>query len=248
MLVAEDEPERSGAPDLPEARVSLHGNERGKLAEVIYRLPAVSAEEALAFAYDDVERRLLRWQIETGRGMALAGWRIADLAHQARWRCTAFRPSALTLDGAALGPIDADLAPLVELFRRARNAPDPASRLMAAFALLDAAASGDPALTRSGADDFRVTQEILIHAGALAWPEPLADLGLAALVALLRPHHDRLLGPRGVLAPVPLDLAAQKRLAMLANLADLVAHRLLVAEIRGRAAGVPARAAEAAEV
>ncbi len=98
------------------------------------------------------------------------------------------------------------------------------------------------------AADFRVTQEILIHSGGLAWPEPLADLSLAALVTLLRPHHDRLLGPRGVLAPAALDLPAQKRLAVLANLTDLVAHRLLIAETRARAAGVPARAAEAAEV
>ncbi|MBB5221912.1 hypothetical protein HNP73_001848 [Amaricoccus macauensis] len=248
VLVADDAPEQSGAPDLPEARVSLHGNERGKLAEVIYRLPAATGEEALTLAYEDVERRLLRWQVATGRGMAIAGWRIADLAHQARWRCTAFRPSALALDDAALGPVDADLAPLAELFRRARNAPDPASRLMAAFALLDAAVSGNPALARSGAADFRVTQEILIHSGGLAWPEPLADLSLAALVTLLRPHHDRLLGPRGVLAPAALDLPAQKRLAVLANLADLVAHRLLISETRARAAGVPARSAEAAEV
>lgn len=234
LLIAGEPGEISAAPALPEARLSLHGNAAGKLAEVIYRLPAAAAEEALARAHGDIRRRLLRWQAEIGRGMAIAGWRIADLAHQARWRSTPFRPSAVKVEDAALGPLDADLAPLAELFQRARNAPDPASRLLAAFAVLHAAAE-HPALARSGAGAFRVTQEMLIHSGALAWPEPLEDLDLAGLTAALRPHHDRLLSPSGTLAPMAEDLAAQRRLAMLANLADLVAHRLILAEIRARA-------------
>lgn len=248
-IVADGEaPERSAAPALPEARVSFHGNAQGKLAEVIYRLPAVSAEMALAEAHEDVQGRLLRWQAETGRGMAIAGWRVADLAHEARWRCTSFRPSAMALDLAALGPLDADLAPLAELSQRARNAPDPASRLMAAFAVLHGAAE-QAALASCAAGEFRVSLEMLVHAGATAWPEPLEGLELAALVAVLRPHHDRLLAPGGVLAPAPLELAAQRRLAVLANLADLVAHRLILAEIRARAVGsaAPQRRAAAAE-
>jgi len=225
--------ELSAGPDLPGARVSFHGNEAGKLAEVIYRLQAASHEQALAQAHGDVQRRLLRWLAEIGRGMAIAGWRIADPAHGARWRCTPFRPSAMRADHIPLEPVAADLAPVLELFQRARNAPDAASRLLAAFAVLHLATS-HPAMAGADAAGFRVTQDMLIHSGALAGPEALEGMDLDALLAHLRPHHDRLIGPGGVLAPMLDDLAGQRRLALLANLADLAAHRLILAELRAR--------------
>ena len=131
--------EISAGPMLPGATVTFHGNEAGKLGEVIYRLAATSAEDALARAHDDFRLRLLGYLASIGRGMAIAGWRIADSRHAARWRCTPFRPSAMLVDFAAVAPVAADLAPFVELFQRARNAPDAASRLMAGFAVIHAA-------------------------------------------------------------------------------------------------------------
>ncbi|MEF9603859.1 methylamine utilization protein MauJ, partial [Paracoccus sp. PXZ] len=79
----------------------------------------------------------------------------------ARWRCTPFRPSAMAPDFGAQAPLVPDLLPLAELFQRARNAPDAASRMLAAYAVL-CGLRGRPA-----ANDFRVTQEMLIHAGAM---------------------------------------------------------------------------------
>ena len=238
-LVAEDGlPELSAS--LPEASFTACPNEAGKLAEVIYRMPATSAAEALHLAHDDLQPRLLSWLAQVGRGMAIAGWRVADMTHGARWRCTPFRPSAMRVDF-ALAPVDRDLAPVVELFQRARNAPDAASRLLAAFAVLSAAMT-HPAMTASGATTMRITQDMLIHSGAMTLPDKLMDIPLAELMALLRPEHDRLVGRDGVLLPVLDDLAAQKRLALLANLADLVAHRLIQAELRARHQPVPAAA------
>ena len=233
LVAGDGMPELPAGPDLPEARFSTHPNEGGKLAEVIYRLPAASAAEALERAHADLQRRMLAWLAGIGRGMAIAGWRVADMAHGARWRCTPFRPSAMQVDYAALAPLDADLAPVVEMFQRARNAPDAASRLLAGFAVLNAA-THHPAMTGSGAMTLRVTQEMLIHSGAVALPEPLLDMSLTDLIAALRPHHARLVGADGVMLPVLDDLQGQKRLALLANLADLVAHRLIAAEIRAR--------------
>ncbi|RMC39588.1 methylamine utilization protein MauJ [Paracoccus siganidrum] len=233
-MVADAEPQQIPAgPDLPEARISIYGNEAGKLGEVIYQLPASSAEEALDRSHADFQLRLMRYLAEIGRGMAIGGWRIADMAHGARWRCTPFRPSAMKVDFQALAPADRDLAPFIELFQRARNAFDAASRLLAGYAVLHAAHGGHPALRRSGAETLRVTQEMLVHSGALAWPQPLLDLELGQLLSLMRPHHDRLI-QGGVLAPVLDDLAGQRRLAQLANLSDLIAHRLICAEIRAR--------------
>lgn len=229
-LVAEE-----GLPELPtrlpEAAFTICPNEAGKLAEVIYRLPATSATEALHLAHDDLQPRLLAWLAQVGRGMAIAGWRVADMTHGARWRCTPFRPSAMRVDY-AMAPVDADLAPVVDLFQRARNAPDAATRLLASFGVLSAALT-HPAMRRSGADTLRISQDMLIHSGAMVLPDGFMDLPLTDLVARLRPENDRLIAG-GVLAPVSDDLTAQKRLALLANLADLVAHRLIQAELAAR--------------
>lgn len=234
-LVADAAPfEFALGADMPDASVNVIGNEAGKLGEIIYRLSAASAGEALLRAHADLQRRLLRYVAEVGRGMAIGGWRIADMAHGAQWRCTPFRPSAMKVDYPALGPVDDDLAPLVELFQRARNASDAASRLMAAYAVLRAALH-HPAMARSGAGTVRVTQEMLIHSGAVAYPAPLHDLTLDALIGILRPVNERYIGPDGVLLPVFEDLPEQRLLAQLANLADLIAHRLILAEIRARA-------------
>lgn len=218
----------------PGMQVTLYGNDAGKLAEAIYQLSAGTPEEALHLAHADFQPRLLRWLAEIGRGMAIGGWRIADLRHGARWRCTPFRPSAMTIDFRALAPVEDDLAPWVELLQRARNAVDAASRLMAGFAVLHAASRGEAALFHMDVDGFRVTQEMLIHSGAMALPDPLLNLDLDGLVTALAPHHARLITPDGMLAPVRDDLAAQQQMALLANLADLAAHRLIAAEITAR--------------
>lgn len=217
--------------------LTLHGNEAGKLAEVIVRVTAASASAALERAHAAMTRRLLRYVAETGRGMAIAGWRIADMAHDARWRCTPFRPSALTLDHGAFAPMPEDLAPLAELFQSARAATEPGARLLSAFALLHAAAEGHPALARADAAGFRVTTEMLVHAGADDLS--LSGLDLPGLLAALQPWHDRLVGPTGIRRPLCDDLAQRQRLSRMANLADLAAHRLLAAEIRARGTAAP---------
>lgn len=224
--------------------LTLHGNDAGKLAEIIVRATATSAAAALERAHGAVTRRLLRYVVETGRGMAIAGWRVADMAHEARWRCTPFRPSAQTLDHAALAPLADDLAPLAELFQSARAATEPGARLLSGFALLHAAQGGHPALGRADAAGFRVTTEMLVHAGAD--DQALAGLDLSGLLAALRPWHDRLVGPDGIRRPLCDDLATRQRLSRMANLADLAAHRLLAAEMRARGLGAPQPALEAA--
>lgn len=226
------------------AELILHGNDSGKLAEVLFTLTAGSPDAALARAHALLTRRLLRYGLESGRGMAIAGWRIADARHGARWRCTPFRPSALTLDHAGTGPVPDDLAPLAELFQRARAAAEPASRLIAAFGVLYAAAAGHPAISTATRDGFRVTAAMLAHAGAGDVAASLAGAELTALIAVLRPHHDLLIGANGVMIPRCDDLGLRQELARLANLADLAAHRLLLAELRRRQAPGDAPAAD----
>lgn len=222
--------------------MTLHGNDAGKLAEVIVRVTATSATAALERAHEAVTRRLLRYVVETARGMAIAGWRVADTAYNARWRCTPFRPSAMTLDHAGLAPMPGDLAPLAELFQSARAATEPGARLLAAFALLHAAQAGHPALGRADIPSFRVTTEMLAHAGAD--DGSLVGLDLSGLITALQPWHERLVGPNGIRVPLCDGLPTRQRLSRMANLADLAAHRLLAAEIRARGLDAPQPASE----
>ena len=58
--------EMAAGPDLPGARISFHGNDGGKLSEVIYRLDATAHDQALARAHADMQRRMLRWLVQIG--------------------------------------------------------------------------------------------------------------------------------------------------------------------------------------
>ncbi len=214
-------------------------NESGKVGEVLVQLRAGSPEAALARAHDALQRRLLRYVVETGRGMAIAGWRIADTTHNARWRCTPFRPSALQIDHDRLNEMPSDLQPMVELMQRARNAADAATRFLSAYSILVAAVRGHPALARARADGLRVSQEMLVHAGAMTLAPQLNGCSLAELMTVLKSQRDRLVTPEGLLAAAADDLQSQQALARLANLGDLIAHRLLRQELEGRQPAAP---------
>ena len=80
------------------AEIACYGDDSGKLSEIIYRVKGTEPYAAFDACRHDLEDRLARWTVEIGRGMAIAGWRVADPANEARWRCTPYRPSALDLD------------------------------------------------------------------------------------------------------------------------------------------------------
>ena len=115
-----------------------------------------------------------------------------------------------------------------------------------AVADIDIATTTVPGETarRAEAAGFRVTTEMLVHAGAD--DAALAGLDLPGLLVALRPFHDRLVGPTGIRRPICDNLPARQRLSRMANLADLAAHRLLAAEIRARGLDARQPALEAA--
>ena len=223
-------------PELSWARgtITLSGNDSGKLAEVIYRQQAVTPLEALSVALEDLRLRMLNWGAQIGRGMAVAGWRVADTKHGARWNCTPFRPSTMLVDFDAAGPIDADLAPAASLAQRARNATDAEGRLMAAAGALALCCAAEGPLKLSRAQDLSITREMLVHAVSTEAEGELLGLSVAEFLALVAKQHRRLVSAEGFLAPAPTGFAEQVILARHANLADLLAHRLIQAEIRAR--------------
>lgn len=121
--------------DMP-TEIACYGDDAGKLNEIIYRVRSADPAAAVDACRQDLEDRLARWALELGRGMAIAGWRVADPQNEARWRCTPFRPSALDLDLEAAAFAPDDLKPLLRAYQCARNASDPAWRLLNAFTVL----------------------------------------------------------------------------------------------------------------
>lgn len=217
------------------AEIAFYGDDAGKLNEIIYRVKAGDPLAALSAARRDVEDRLARWTLELGRGMAIAGWRVADPTHNARWRCTPFRPSALDLDLDVVASVPEELKPLVRLYQRARNASDSDWRLLNAYAVLKLWREGQapfgPAPQRCGRT---ITFDMLVHSGALACTPELKDQPLTAFVDELRTLRDVVVA--GLERPVAVTATDEERsrFARMASLADLLARETLLMEIARR--------------
>ncbi len=214
------------------AQIALHGDDAGRIEEVIYRTHGTDALSVLSDCHRDIEARLSHWSLVLGRGMALAGWRVADPDHGARWRCTPFRPSALDLAPERARPSAPEMAALLRLYRQARNSSDPVWRLICATAILIAWRDGlEPLQDRRGPEQ-RVTLEMLVHSGTHDRLREMLNRPLRDLVDILAVERDALLA--GLADPgriAPCDLAEQTWLAQLANIADLSARQVLLARM-----------------
>lgn len=221
------------------AEIACYGDESGKLSEIIYRVKSAEPQAAFDACQRDLEDRLARWSLELGRGMDIAGWRVADPINEARWRCTPLRPSALDLDLDAVDFVPDDLKPLLRLYQRARNASDPAWRLINAYAVLACWRAGKaPFPAASQRSEPVVTVEMLVHSGTIGSAANFKGQPLSLLVDALEDWRDAVLqdlaepgrakGLRGEM---------RGQLGHMANLADLAARETLLQEIARRRSG-----------
>ena len=224
------------------AEIACYGDETGKLGEIIYRVKSAEPYAAFDACRHDLEDRLARWTLELGRGMAIAGWRVADPTNEARWRCTPFRPSALDLDLDAVAFAPDDLKPLLRVYQRARNASDPAWRLLNAYAVLKRWRTGEaPFPAKPPRPVPTVTLEMLVHSGTLGSAVSFKDQPLTVLVDALEVWRDAVLQDLEAPGEATHGLRgeARWRLAHMASLADLAARETLLREIaRRRDAGL----------
>lgn len=218
----------------------------GRLAEILLSLEARSAEEALARSWRAVSAACSRWTVASGRGVAVAGFRIADLRHRARWRVVPFQPSTVPLPelpATALRPPHRLLLRAYEEARRGRSA---VLRLLACWRVLTAFLEGrEPfattdrlaaarGLARSALEVSRLDLVLADCRALFGEPTPLA---LARVRDWLRPHVARarsLFEPEGPIEEAEAWFAfeAERELISAANLLDLIAHRLLAEELR----------------
>ncbi|MCL6608693.1 MAG: methylamine utilization protein MauJ [Geminicoccaceae bacterium] len=234
----------------------------GRLSELLVSVEARGLEDALAGAWRLVAMATARWSAASGRAVTIAGWRIADLRHGARWRVAPFRPSTVPLPPILDLPLRPEHFTLLRAYQEARRSRSVSARLLFAqriasafdrrtepFATTDrlAASAGlvraEPALRRL---DLVVADAL----GLFAEPVP-SELSWKEALAALAPATRRV---RDFLDPdsPPGDGTAwfeywtEREVCAAANLADLLAHRIVCEEIR--LLGELARRSEAAPV
>ncbi|WP_119681413.1 methylamine utilization protein MauJ [Indioceanicola profundi] len=228
------------APGGAEIQIAAANGANGRLGELICRSQAASAEAAVELVYDAVADLLGRWCVTHGRGMEIAGLRVADMVHQAKWRAVPFRPSTIDATADIGDGLTAEHRALAALYRQARNASSPIQRLLCAMRILDSFAAGQRHLkslptgscTHNMFDNcsgFRVSREMLVLSGAWSRHADLEGQDLHVLIQTLQPVRTRLLG---MLAGEALDTDIGTyswlfQLSGLANLADCAAHQIL---------------------
>jgi len=229
-----DLPSTTSAGPLGPVDITFQANDAGRLSEVICHLEAHSPAQAVEISLALVQPRFLAMGARVGRGMNLAAWQVMDVNHAQRFRASPNRPSTLDAhaDWFTLAP-PADLIPAMLLCQRSRAASDAASRLVAAASALNHMLSS-PAFAAAVAARLRISAQTLLHSATLGACDELEGMGFDEFLTHLHQAVAKLMQPDGLWAPLPLEEVDTPRIAALANLADLVAHRLMSSELRIR--------------
>lgn len=220
----------------------------GRLSELLVSVEARRLEDALAQAWQLVATATARWSAASGRAVTIAGWRIADLRHGARWRLAPFRPSTVPLPPTPDLPLQPGHFVLLRAYQEARRSRSVFSRLLFAQRIVSA--------FERGIEPFATTDRLAASAG-LVRAEPVLrrlDLVVAdALVLFAEPVPSELPWKEALAALTPamrrvrdfvdpdrppgdgtgwFQYRTEREVCAAANLADLLAHRILSEEIR----------------
>ncbi len=220
----------------------------GRLSELLVSVEARRLEEALAQAWQLVATATARWSTASGRAVAIAGWRIADLRHGARWRLAPFRPSTVPLPPTPDLPLRSEHFTLLRIYQEARRSRSIFSRLLFAQRILSA--------FDRGTEPFATTDRLAGNAGLVRAEPTLRRLDLVvadALVLVAEPVPSELSWKEVLAALAPtmrrvgdfldpdrppgngtgwFQYRTEREVCAAANLADLLAHRILCEEMR----------------
>jgi len=220
----------------------------GRLSELLVSVEARRLEEALARAWQLAATATARWSAASGRAVTIAGWRIADLRHGARWRVAPFRPSTVALPPASHLPLRPEHFTLLRIYQEARRSRSVFSRLVFAQRILSA--------FDRRTEPFATTDRLAGNAGLVRAEPTLRRLDLVvadALVLFAEPVPSELSWKEALAALTPtirrvrdfvdpdrppgdgtgwFQYRNEREVCAAANLADLLAHRILSEEIR----------------
>jgi hypothetical protein len=226
--------------------IGYYPNQTGQVSEIICRIRISTPAGAVRCCHAHVSRILGYWSATKGRGFAVAGFRIADLNHDARWCVLPHRPSSESFDL----PPPCDALPesywtINTLYREARNSTSDTYRFLCCHKILSMWGKGvDPfglvkaRASKSGEEItgwYHVSREMLALSGLIHFRpdlegvdfvdllEPLATWRQWALQAVIDERLPDRLG----------EYEHSRELSCIANLVDLAVHRVLADEITG---------------
>jgi hypothetical protein len=228
----------------PPIVMGFYAAEAGRLNEIVCKTRAENPRAALVHCYNHTSRLLDLWSVFLGRGLGIAGFRVADLEHGAKWRSVPFRPSALSFTMPDCSDATDEHAALAWLYREARNAQSPAYRFLCSHKILEAWSKRLGAFGRTDRiiaekelplerPQRSVTREMAVLSGVMDPHPEFEGVPFDRLVSLLAPWRERV---TSVL--VDPEVAARSdqyethvELTALANLADFAARQVLLDEL-----------------
>jgi hypothetical protein len=225
--------------------VGYYPSETGQLAEIICRIQESSSAAAVRRCHAHVSRTLNCWCALKGRGFAIAGFRVADLRHDARWRALPHRPSVESFELPPCGTLPETYWTVMALYREVRNSPSDIYRFLCCLKILSLwTKRADPfkLLRARSAElglvlqhDYCIDQDMLVLSGLLNYRPDLEGVGFDELLEALTAWRGWALHAviDEDLLPLLDDYEHSFELSSIANLVDLAVHRILAGEIKG---------------
>lgn len=217
----------------------FYPHDEDRLAEILCRLQEKSPGEAVRHSYSFVVRLLNYWSVWYGRGLGIAGYRIADLRHEARWRAVPHRPSAEQLLIPDIEHCNAEINGLFELYRTVRTSNSPVYRFLCAYKLINLVCNPQASVgLRELAEAQTVTRETLVISGMMNYQPDLEGQQLTHLPELLRHWRESLLAYITDIEALgqPPGFVELDELGCISNLLDISCHEVLSQLIENTAA------------
>lgn len=217
-------------------QVTFFPNGDNRLAEIVCKLSDTNLDSAIRRSYTIINKSLEYWSSLSGRGFSIAGIRVADLKHDARWRAMPHWPSALQIPLEIPQNIPDSFWPAAQLYTEGRTSSKDRYRFLCCYALICRWSRAEPPFDwqTMNADEASaqptavVDQEIMALSGAVQFAPGLEGLSIAELAKALESWHARALSfVSGDVNGKPDDFRSHQEWAAIANIADIAAHRIL---------------------
>lgn len=210
-------------------------NEDGRLSEVVCKLSDVRLQTAVERSHAAVSTLLDFWSSNYGRGFSAAGFRVADLKHEARWRVMPHWPSALDLPFAIPERLPPSFWPVAQLYREARTSSKDRYRFLCCYTLIGKWSRAESPFdwqlqTSPEVSDLAeatVNQEMMALSGVTRFAPELEGVAIAELPVSLALWHEKAFAFCMNGSSQGEDFDTTQQWAAIANLADIAAHGVL---------------------
>lgn len=227
-----------------EAAFLLQPGKNGDLEAVIFKIKDSDPKAAFRYCFDQLSKLLSFWAVTTGSGFSIFGLAITDPKHKAKWKMVPQRAASTPFFMPSEINLSDEYAALLSLYREARNSASPFYRLLCCYKILEAWYTkgsifgyADRLVQEKNLSVRRpkrtVTQEMLTMSLLFNRHPEFLDVSFGKFFELLNPWRVKVahaITDAGDF--INLDqYQSQIDVGPIANLADMVAQRVLLDEV-----------------